>query len=274
MAGSVYAIAASGLVVTYTTSGIFNFAHGAVGMLAAFTYWQLRVDWGWPAPIALISVLFILAPLFGAFLQRVIMSGLQGTSEIVARRRDRRRDAVRDRARDWVWNPTTRRVRSRSSSATPRRSIGDKLGIGSVPITYHELIALGRRHRDRGRACASSSTGAAPGVAMRAVVDDQPLLQLNGGRPDRASLLLVGHRLLARRARRHPDHADPGRLAQRQPAHAARHQRVRRRDVRPPAQPSADVRRRARPRPRSTATSTSTSRTTGRGRPTSASRSR
>ena len=28
--GGVYFIAASGLVVTYTTSGIFNFAHGAV----------------------------------------------------------------------------------------------------------------------------------------------------------------------------------------------------------------------------------------------------
>ena len=32
--GAIYAVAASGLVVTYTTSGIFNFAHGAIGMLA------------------------------------------------------------------------------------------------------------------------------------------------------------------------------------------------------------------------------------------------
>ena len=45
---SLFAVAASGLVLTYTTSGIFNFAHGAMGMFAAFTYWQLRVDWGWP----------------------------------------------------------------------------------------------------------------------------------------------------------------------------------------------------------------------------------
>ena len=42
---------ASGLVLTYTTTGIFNFAHGAAGMLAAFLYWQLRFDWGWPAPV-------------------------------------------------------------------------------------------------------------------------------------------------------------------------------------------------------------------------------
>ena len=31
--GSIYAIAASGIVVTYTTSGIFNFAHGAQAMI-------------------------------------------------------------------------------------------------------------------------------------------------------------------------------------------------------------------------------------------------
>ena len=49
---AIYAVAASGLVVTYTTSGIFNFAHGAFGMLAAFVYWKFRVEWGWPAPIA------------------------------------------------------------------------------------------------------------------------------------------------------------------------------------------------------------------------------
>ena len=38
---AVYAVAASGLVVTYTTTGIFNFAHGAIGMIGAYAYWQL-----------------------------------------------------------------------------------------------------------------------------------------------------------------------------------------------------------------------------------------
>ena len=52
--GAVYGIAASGLVLTYTTSGIFNFAQGAMAMLAAFTYWQFRYGWNWPAPLALV----------------------------------------------------------------------------------------------------------------------------------------------------------------------------------------------------------------------------
>ena len=48
--GAIYAVAASGLVVTYTTSGIFNFAHGAIGMMAAFIYWELRVNRGLARP--------------------------------------------------------------------------------------------------------------------------------------------------------------------------------------------------------------------------------
>jgi len=76
--GSIYAIAASGLVVTYTTSGVFNFAHGAIGMVSAFLYWQVKEDWGlgtWPA---LILVLLVFAPLFGLFLERVLMRPLAG----------------------------------------------------------------------------------------------------------------------------------------------------------------------------------------------------
>ena len=63
--GAIYAIIATGLVVTYTTSGIFNFAHGAIGMFMAFTYWELRVNQGWPAPVALLVALLVLAPAIG-----------------------------------------------------------------------------------------------------------------------------------------------------------------------------------------------------------------
>ena len=34
--GAAYAIAASGLVLTYSTTRVFNIAHGAFGMLLAF----------------------------------------------------------------------------------------------------------------------------------------------------------------------------------------------------------------------------------------------
>src|SRR3546814_2267065 len=56
MLGCVYAIAAMGLVLTYTVTGVFNFAHGAVGMIAAFVYYELRVVHGVPTPIAILAV--------------------------------------------------------------------------------------------------------------------------------------------------------------------------------------------------------------------------
>jgi branched-chain amino acid transport system permease protein len=71
-AGCVFAVAASGLVLTYTTTGVFNFAHGAVGMVAAFVYYQLKVDVGMPAPLALLLVLGVLAPLVGLGLERIM----------------------------------------------------------------------------------------------------------------------------------------------------------------------------------------------------------
>jgi branched-chain amino acid transport system permease protein len=68
-AGAVYAIAASGVVLTYTTTGVFNFAHGGLGMVAAFVYWQLRVEVGLPTPVAVLVVLGVLGPLLGGALE-------------------------------------------------------------------------------------------------------------------------------------------------------------------------------------------------------------
>src|ERR1051326_1704876 len=76
--GCIYAVAASGLVVTYTTSGIFNFAHGAVGMFLTFLYWELHIHRHWPTLLALFVVLFVVAPLMGAFVERTLIRNLHG----------------------------------------------------------------------------------------------------------------------------------------------------------------------------------------------------
>src|SRR5436189_2477734 len=78
--GAIYAVAASGLVVTYQTSGIFNFAHGAIGMFMAFVYWKIHVDMGVPTLLALALVLLVLAPLLGAVIERTMMRSLYGAS--------------------------------------------------------------------------------------------------------------------------------------------------------------------------------------------------
>ncbi|MFP3901489.1 MAG: ABC transporter permease subunit [Acidimicrobiia bacterium] len=178
--GGVYGIAASGLVVTYTTSGIFNFAHGAVAMLGAFAYWQVRYDWGWPAPVALLVVLGIAAPLLGAALYGVVMRGLRNTSEVT-------RIIVPVSVMlgflalsTWVWDPTPDSPRL----FTKFFGAGRTVGIGGVNVSYHELVAVA--------AAVAIAVGlrflffrTRHGVAMRAVVDDPDLLELNAGRPER-----------------------------------------------------------------------------------------
>lgn len=190
--GAVFAIAASGLVVTYSTSGVFNFAHGALGMLCAYVYWDLRVNdnhtWpllpkgSWPAPLALGFVLLVFAPLVGALLYRVVIRGLRETSEIVKLVVPISVLLAAIGLANWVWKPTD------SHSIQPFFGADHKVTLFGVVLLWHDLtiffvavaLAIGLRlllYRTR------------IGVSMRAVVDDRPLLELNGARPDRVSLV-------------------------------------------------------------------------------------
>jgi branched-chain amino acid transport system permease protein len=171
---AIYAVIASGLVLTYTTTGVFNFAHGAAGMLAAFMYWQLTVAWGWPTPLAIVVILFGLAPAFGILLEGVIFRGLEGTSEATKLVVSISLLVAMIGLSQWIWGPSIARV-------VPPFFASDKFDLAGATITYHQLItiivaiavAVGLRillYRTR------------IGVAMRAVVDDRPLAQLNGAR--------------------------------------------------------------------------------------------
>jgi len=85
-AGSLYAMAALGLVLTYKTSGIFNFAHGAVAAAAAYAFFELHERNGVPWPIAGIICVFVLAPLAGIVLERLArgLTAATVTARIVA----------------------------------------------------------------------------------------------------------------------------------------------------------------------------------------------
>jgi branched-subunit amino acid ABC-type transport system permease component len=65
--GAVYSFAALGLVLTFKTSGIFNFAVGAQAAASAYVFYSFRVDAGLPWPVAFLLSL-ILVGLLGSFL--------------------------------------------------------------------------------------------------------------------------------------------------------------------------------------------------------------
>jgi ABC-type branched-subunit amino acid transport system ATPase component/branched-subunit amino acid ABC-type transport system permease component len=67
--GSVYGLAATGLVLTYKTSGIFNFAYGALASVSVFIFYELVDVHGWPWPVAGVLCVFVLGPVMGILLE-------------------------------------------------------------------------------------------------------------------------------------------------------------------------------------------------------------
>jgi branched-chain amino acid transport system permease protein len=179
-AGSIYAIAASGLVVTYTTSGVFNFAQGAIGMIMAFLYWEVRINQSWPAPIALIFVILIAAPLLGLTLERFIMRKLVNTTLVV--------QLVVTIGLMFFFMGLATTIWDENSISPLPEFFADKHGIdiGNVVLTWHRfitiMVAIGIALFLRLLLYRSRT-----GVAMRAVVDNRDLAGLTGAKPNRLS---------------------------------------------------------------------------------------
>ncbi|MFD7263499.1 ABC transporter permease, partial [Streptomyces sp. NPDC059874] len=87
VSGALYALLATGLVLSYSASGLFNFAHGATAYLCALTFYEVHSGLGWPAVPAALLVVFVLAPALGWGLDRLMFRRLARvgeTAQIVA----------------------------------------------------------------------------------------------------------------------------------------------------------------------------------------------
>src|SRR5580692_891431 len=108
--GSAYAVAASGLVVTYATSGIFNIAHGAIGMFMAFMYWQLSVPWHLNPGLAFVISVFVLAPILGAVIERALIRRVDSSNVSVTLAITVGLTLIFIGLVDKIWPPTSRVV--------------------------------------------------------------------------------------------------------------------------------------------------------------------
>jgi ABC-type branched-subunit amino acid transport system ATPase component/branched-subunit amino acid ABC-type transport system permease component len=174
VSGSVYGLAGVGLVLTYKTSGIFNFAQGALATVAAYAFYYLNVDVGlaWPFA-AIISVLILGAALGLGF-------------EVMARRVARGPLAWRIVAMIGIVlivEAVFTIVHGASTLTTPHFLSQSTVRIFGAFVTWEQIIVT------------VISLGAAIalyvffrtarlGKAMRAVVDDPDLLGLAGTSPE------------------------------------------------------------------------------------------
>ncbi|MFZ0665104.1 MAG: ABC transporter permease [Acidimicrobiales bacterium] len=179
--GSIYAIPALGLVVTYSTTGVFNFSYGAIGMVCCCTYWELAYNTNHStiSPlVALLLVLLVEAPLLGIIIEKVFMRRLHGATTARSLMVTLGILLILLGIGTKIWGTDTITV-------TPPTF---RVDIGGVYVSEAELLAVG---------VAIVIAGALwwffrhfrVGIAMRAVVDDPELLAMAGARPIRISRL-------------------------------------------------------------------------------------
>jgi len=181
--GSAYAIASSGLVITYATSNVFNMAHGSVGMFMAFIYWELSTNRGLPIPLALFLTVFVIAPLFGALLERFMMRRLTNATVVASLTVTVGLMVMLIGVAKVIWPPSSYRIE--------RFFPGSSVQVFGVGVSYHEIVTF---------LTAAIVAGALYyllnrtriGIAMRAIVDNRELLALHGARPQLLGMLSWG----------------------------------------------------------------------------------
>jgi branched-subunit amino acid ABC-type transport system permease component len=169
VSGSVYGLAGSGLVLTYKTSGVFNFAHGALATVAAYLFYSLSdvhgLPWQASAAICVIGLGVVLGFGFELFARRIVaaptaqqIAGTVGVMVLV------------EAGATLYYGSDPLTVQSFLPT--------DSFTVGGVVVTVDQVIivAIGlvlttclyvflRRHR--------------LGIAMRAVVDNPELVSLS-----------------------------------------------------------------------------------------------
>jgi branched-chain amino acid transport system permease protein len=74
--GAVYALVGMGYTVVFSSTRIFNLAQGQALMLGIMFTWQLRQDWGWPTPIAIVTAA-VAAAAVNVLVERVAVAPLR-----------------------------------------------------------------------------------------------------------------------------------------------------------------------------------------------------
>ena len=189
--GAIYALAATGLVLTYKTSGIFNFGHGAIATAGAYVFYFLHVDKKVHWAISFVGAVFILGPLLGLLMERIARRltpqrtswKIVGTIGLVL---------MVQGLGTIKYGSDARVVDQYLPKGTDTFRLGGVVfGWDQVVVTVISLVAVGALY--------GLFRFARLGLAMQAVVDDPDLLDLQGTDPVRVRRIswMIGSMLAA-----------------------------------------------------------------------------
>ena len=125
--GGIYAIATLGLVLTYTSSRVFNFAHGAIAFFVAVAFHEMAVDWGWNRALSGVVAVLVVAPLLGLFLWAVLFRRLADAPPPVR---------LVSTVGLWVALPPIARV------IFGHDEIFDRVGMGPTPPRSYDVLGV------------------------------------------------------------------------------------------------------------------------------------
>lgn len=169
VSGSVYGLAGVGLVLTYRTSGVFNFAHGAMATAGAYLFYELQVRHDVPWPVAMLVCVVGLGAVLGVLL------------ELLARRLTRAPVAVVVVATigPLLIIQAIATIRYGAATFTTEDFLPTNTFHLAVDIGYDQLIITGVGVAvSAGLAILLARTRL--GIAMRGVVDDPELIEMTG----------------------------------------------------------------------------------------------
>ncbi|MCA1833415.1 MAG: hypothetical protein ABR548_10975 [Actinomycetota bacterium] len=169
--GSVYALASTGIVLTYKTSGILNFGYGALALFTTFVYWSLTITFHWPVWLAAALVVLIVAPAIGFLLDGTLFRKIQGQPIVIGVIATVGLTVLIQGIVILIWGGQTRGdVPSLFPRAPIRLPGGLHIGVDQAALFgLAVVLALGLSAMFR---------YARIGVAFRAVVDNRPVAGL------------------------------------------------------------------------------------------------
>jgi branched-subunit amino acid ABC-type transport system permease component len=178
--GSIYALAALGLVVTYTTSGVFNFAHGTIAMVSAYAYYTLTVTHHMKPVLAMLLIVLGLGPLIGIVVDKALFRRLVGAGSAAYVVVSIGLLVALQGLVIVKYGPTARPV--------PNIFPSGVVDLGQVNVGYDQ-IAITAIAAGLGLALVIFFTRTQTGLDMRAVVDDPSLSELTGANASRTTAM-------------------------------------------------------------------------------------
>jgi ABC-type branched-subunit amino acid transport system ATPase component/branched-subunit amino acid ABC-type transport system permease component len=201
--GAIYSLIAAGVTLSYTATGIFNFAYGAIAYVSAVTYFELNTGRHWSIVPSAVVTICVVAPLMGVMLDSAVFRRLSTASPAAKMVAPVGLMIGLPAATRFVIDALANWFHVRLVKSTQLNSVGFPSGVGPVP--RHQWKVLGGATLDSNQLALLivAVVSAAVlwvvlrklhiGLRMRAVVDSNSLARLRGvdiGRTSRTAWVM------------------------------------------------------------------------------------